>query len=104
MAWPSLLIDRALAWRNSPSSSKASSSKKKRVVSPDVRKYSSLCRVCSLVVKMDFTPASGSNAVDQRLGSGLQRAARRLRHEAGQDEEPVPPVVRRRAGLSTGPT
>ncbi len=72
MAWPSLLIDRALAWRSSPSASKASSSKKNRVLSPEVRKYSSLWRVCSLVVKIDFTPSSGSK-------SSTSASARRFR-------------------------
>ena len=44
-AWPILLMDSVLSWRSEPSGRKAFSSKKKRMLSPEERKYSSEVRV-----------------------------------------------------------
>ncbi len=60
-AWPILFSERALGRRSAPPSSNAPGSKKKRIWSPDARKYASVVSAWSVVEKTEATPA-GSNA------------------------------------------
>src|SRR5678815_6186489 len=60
-ACPILLIDFSFLYFSVPSGLNAFSSKKNRILSPDVRKYSSATRLCSCVEKIE-TISLGSNS------------------------------------------
>src|SRR2546423_10238568 len=97
-AWPILLIECSFGSRKFPSAPNASSSKKKRILSPDSKKYSSLERVCWRVEKIETT--LGSNSATSTSTRARNRSQSEALQKSSITRKPLRSYLANCSGLS----